>query len=123
MHYYGVDLRDLFDEENPLSPRWVLNLIIGLPMELEFHAHQRGGKQFRGWNPDMYAQADIATSLRTLVWLYLSAHIDPKKSKKPAEPQPFPIPDSVGKNRKKNGVFARMVGSMISDTRRRKKAS
>lgn len=122
LHYYRVDLRDLFREDNPLSPRWVLNLIIGLPMDLEFRAAERGGKKFRGWGPSTYALADIATSLRTLVYLYLSAHIDPKKSKKPAEPKPFWIPDESSEHKpKKNGLFASMVGSLIAANRKHKK--
>lgn len=121
LHYYRIDLRDLFRNEGDMSPRWVLNLITGLPMELEYHSQKRGGKKFRNWGPSTYALADIATSMRSIVYLYLCAHIDPKKSKKPAEPQPFWIPDAPTRNPKKTGVFAKIVGSMIADQRRRKK--
>lgn len=122
-HYYGIDLRDIFSDDNPLSPRFVLSMIFGLPLDLEFNASQRGGKHYRGWGPAEYALADIATSHRATNYMYLSAHIDPKKSKKPTEPKPFPIPDDVDdkKPKKKPNLFSQMVGSMIATSRRKKK--
>lgn len=108
---YGVDLRDLFDSENPLSPRWVLNLVVHLPIASAFVAKQRGGQEFRGWDAERYALADAATSLRFIKHMYLSAHLDRKKHRLPEPPKAFPTPEltKTMKNSKKPGAFAQMV--------------
>lgn len=111
LHYYGVDIRDLFRDEDPLSPRYVLTLVIHLPIESAFFAARRGGQEYRGWGPDTYAAADIATSLRTLNHLYVSAHIDRKKHRMPAPPKPYPTPETLKaqKQSKRPGSFAQVV--------------
>lgn len=111
LEHYGVDLRDLFDEENPLSPKWVLNLVVHLPVGSAFVAARRGGQQFRDWDADRYALADIATSLRSFRHLYVSAHIDRRKHRLPQAPKPFPTPEELTtkKNSQKPGSFAYVV--------------
>lgn len=99
MHYYRVDLRDLFHPEKPLSPRYVLDLIMHLPLGSCFNAARRGGQQYHGWDAERYALVDIANSLRMIQFLYTSAHIDPKKGRRPAIPSPFPTPDSEAREK------------------------
>lgn len=121
MHYYGVDLRDLFREEDPLEPRWVLALILGLPMESAYIAERRGGQQFRGWGPATYAAAQTVTTLRGIQHLYILSHID-KKAKKPKPPVPFPTPESTNSKQesKPRNAFAATANAMIAASRRKK---
>lgn len=122
LHYYGVDIRDLFRDERPLSPRYVLTLVIHLPVESAFFAERRGGQEFRGWGPDTYAAADIATSLRTMVHLYVVSHLDRKKHRMPAPPKPFPTPEDLKtkKSSSKPGSFAHVVKQAKLASMRRK---
>lgn len=106
-----MDIRDLFRDENPLSPRYVLTLVMYLPVESAFYAARRGGQEFRGWGPAEYALADIATSMRSFMHLYLVSHLDRKKHRMPPAPKPFPTPEDLKtkKNSSKPGSFAHVV--------------
>lgn len=123
LHYYGVDIRDLFLEQNPLSPRYVLTLVTYLPVESAFFAARRGGQEFRGWGPDLYAAADIATSLRTMIHLYVVSHLDRKKHRMPPAPKPFPTPEDqkTKKSSNKPGSFAHVVMQAKAASMKRKR--
>lgn len=110
-HYYpNVDLLDLFAEESPLSPRYVLSLIIWLPTDTALAASRRGGPQFRGWDEDRYALVTLVNEMRAGNHLTLLVNRDPKKGSKPKPPEPFPTPDSKTKTpAPKPGSFAAMV--------------
>lgn len=95
-----------------MSPRYVLTLIMHLPIGSCFNAARMGGQQYHGWDAQAYALADIATSLRSLQFLYTLAHIDPKKGRKPPPPKPFPTPGAVDREKKPAnapGSFAHMI--------------
>ncbi|AAC18466.2 tail assembly chaperone [Mycobacterium phage Lakes] len=106
--YHGVDLRDLFRDEDPLSPRYVLNLVIHLPKTGAFYAERRGGQQYRGWDEDRYALADIYDAVQAGNHILLMANRDPKKPK-PKAPKAYPRPDDFEKTTPKPGSFAAMV--------------
>ncbi|AHJ86392.1 tail assembly chaperone [Mycobacterium phage 40AC] len=109
LHYYRVDIRDLFSEENPLSPRYVLALIVWLPTDSAFAASCRGGPQFRGWDADRYAMVSAVNELRAGNHLTLLINRDRSKPK-PKAPEPFPTPDEEKKSTApKPGSFASMV--------------
>lgn len=113
LHEYGVDLRDLFHSDSPLSPRYVLNLIKHLPVGGAYNAALRGGPEFRGWDVERYAMAATVDSLRSLQWLYVCAHLG-KNRVRPKPPAPYPIPDieiakKTAANRPKAGSFADLV--------------
>lgn len=110
LQYYGIDIRDLLDEEYPLSPRYALVLIINLPKEGAFYASRRGGQQFRGWNEDRYAMANLIDAQNAANYLFIMANRDPKRAK-PQPPKPYYRPDQSepGHNKPAPGSFAAMV--------------
>lgn len=119
-HHFGIDLRDLFSEVDPLSPRWVLLHVSGLPMGSAFVAELRGGPQFRGWDEGRYLQAGVLDAIRMLQYILVMANSDPKKSK-PKPPQPYPLPDSRTKTKSdKPGSFAFIAKQRLAEIKRRK---
>jgi len=125
-HYYGIDLRDLFSEERPLSPRWVLMHVLHLPMESAFVAQQRGGDSFRGWGPDRYMQARLIDLQAINNWMFLSANRDPE-GREPEFPDPYPLPDDIERKKKKRpeekpGSFGFMAKTLLAKAKKRKAA-
>lgn len=120
-HYYGIDLRDLFSEDDPLSPRYVLAHIKYLPIESAYVAERRGGQNFRGWNEERYMQARLIDAIRTLIWVFVLANIDPKKPK-PKPPDPYPTPDALKpeKPAPKPGSFAHTTNVLLAKAKKRK---
>ena len=91
-HYYGIDLRDLFSEVDPISPAWALMHACALPIESATVAERRGGQEFRGWDEGRYMMATLINVVRASNFLFLLANTDPKKNKhKP--PEGYPLPD------------------------------
>ena len=123
LHYYGVDIRDLFRTDNPLSPRYVLSLVVYLPPRSAFVAARRGGQQFRDWDAGRYALVDVANSLRALQHLYLVTHIDRRKTALPKPPDPFPTPEEqrTKQSAHKPGSFAHMVVTAKAAVARKRK--
>lgn len=117
--YYQVDLRELFSDENPLSPRYVLSLILHLPSDGAFFASRRGGQEFRGWDVDRYALVSLVNAQRAGNHILLVANRDPKKPKPPL-PEPFPTPDDNKKQAPKPGSFAAIAASMLASQRRKR---
>lgn len=118
--YYRVDLRDLFSDEEPLSPRYVLALIMNLPTDGALYASRRGGREFRGWDIDRYAAVALVNAQRSTNHILMMVNRDPKKPK-PKAPEPFPTPDEVKKsNAPKPGSFAAVAASMLAAQRRKR---
>lgn len=124
LYYYSVDVRDLFDPDRPLSPRYVLTLITYLPLGSAFIAERRGGQEFRDWDVSRYALVDVANSLRGLQHLYLATHIDRRKHGLPKAPEPFPTPEEQKQKKavQKPGSFAHMVAVSKAAAERKRKA-
>ena len=127
--YYGVDVRDLFRDDSPISPRYVLSLVLHLPLGSAFVAEQRGGPRFRGWDHGMYAQVALINAVRTSNYLFVCANSDPKK-KKPTPPEPYPTPDEpeVRSGRRSQGPpapgsFAGIASRMIAQARKAKNSA
>lgn len=124
--YYNVDVRDLFREVSPLSPRYILSLVLQLPLGSAFVAAQRGGAKYRGWDHAMYAQVALINAVRTQNYMFVCANSNPKK-KKPEEPVPYPTPDdpAVGGRRRKGppapGSFAGTAMRLIARARKARK--
>jgi len=118
--YYGIDLRDVFSEVDPISPRWVLLHARNLPMGSAFVAQLRGGPQFLGWDQGRYMTAMLIDVIRTFQYVFILAHVDPKK-KKPAPPEPFPLPDKTARTKvHKPGSFGFIAGTMLAQVKKRK---
>jgi len=127
LEYYNVDVRDLFREVSPYSPRYILTLVTQLPLGSAYVAEQRGGTEFRGWDHAMYAQVALINAVRTSNFMFLCANSDPKK-KKPEPPDPYPTPDEPErpKGRRQNGPpapgsFVATASAMIQKARKAKK--
>ena len=120
-HYFGIDLRELFSEVPPFSPRWVLIHIKWLPVESATFAEIRGGGEFRGWSTDRYMLATLINAIRALIWVFTVAHSDPKK-RKPKPPEPYPTPDKPKKVHKP-GSFAFIAGQHIQAIKKQEAAS
>lgn len=123
--HYGVDLRDLFSEVDPLSPRYVLTLLRYMPSDSATFAEMRGGQEFRGWDEDRYQNTAMVDAIRGLLYAFILAHTG-KNSRKPAAPEPWPTPDR--KNRKERqkktpGSFYRMVATQVAKKRKQKGGS
>ena len=117
-HEYDIDLRDLFSEDRPISPRWVLTHVRALPMGSAFIAEIRGGSEFRGWDQGRYMQASLIDAIRLLQYIFILAHVDPKKSK-PKPPNAYPLPDkSIRKKQAdKPGSFGFIAKDLINKTK------
>ena len=114
-----MDLRDLFAEV-PLSPRYVLSLVLHLPTDGAFYASRRGGMEFRGWDVDRYALVALVNAQRAGNHIQLMINRDPKRAK-PEPPEPFPIPgDEAGKSKPKKGSFAAIASTMMAAQRRKR---
>ncbi|QHJ86534.1 tail assembly chaperone [Mycobacterium phage Mabel] len=120
LHYYRVDLRDLFSDESKFSPRMILALILWLPTDSAFYASRQGGPQYMGWDPDRYAAVAAVNALLANNHIHALVNRDPKKPK-PKAPEPFPTPgDYDNKHRPKPGSFAAIAASMMAAQRRKK---
>jgi hypothetical protein len=122
-HYYGIDLRDLFLDVPPWTPRFLLAHINNLDYNSAFVAQLRGGQQYRGWGEDRYIAASTSNAIRTLVYLFILANKDPRKKSKTAVPTPWPLPDDKDKKKKKQdkpGSFGFMAKSLLSKAKKRR---
>lgn len=120
LHYYRVDLRDLFRDNGDLSPKYVLSLVLDLPQDSSFTASRRGGRQYRGWDETRYALVALVNAQRTANYMFQVANSDPKR-RKPDVPHPFPTPDDTTTSKApKQGSFAAIAASMIAAQRKAK---
>lgn len=120
--YYRLDLRELFSEDAPLSPRYVLALLLHLPPDGALAASRQGGLEYRGWDASTYALAAMVNSQRFGNHILLMVNRDPKKPK-PKPPEPFPTPGGAAvevKKPRQGGSFAAMAATMMAAQRRRK---
>ena len=121
--YYGIDLRDLFSEDQPISPRWALMHANALPLESDTVAEQRGGQHFRGWDEGRYMLAQLIDATRLNTYAFALAHRDPDL-REPDPPSMYPLPDNVRARNKrppKPGSFASIVGSKLAAVKERKR--
>jgi hypothetical protein len=117
--YFGIDLRDLFLEENPLSPRWALLHIQQLPMGSSFVAELRGGPEFRGWDADRYMTARLIDLFGIANYIQILINHDRDKPK-PPPPDPYPLPDNVKRSEQNQpGSFGFIARQKIAQARRR----
>jgi len=120
LHYYRVDVRELFSDSSPLSPRYVLSLITHLPTEGALYASYRGGPKFRGWDAGRYALVAQVNAQRATNHILTLVNRDPNKTA-PDLPDPFPTPDDDGTTSSPSpapGSFAAVVGGMMAEQRR-----
>lgn len=122
-HEYGIDLREIFSEDDPLDPRWVLVHVANLPMASSFVAVNRGGLEYRGWGQEQYTAADISDGLSELAYILIMAHRDPDKPV-PQPPKRYPRPGDKPqtddrKTKFKEGSFGAMMQQAKINRRKR----
>lgn len=120
-HYYDIDLRDLFSEVRPLSPRFVLAHIKNLDYDSAFVAESRGGQHFRGWDEGRYMEAAKINLAKAANYLFILANTDPKKSR-PKPPEAWPIPDAQEKKKRADapGSFGFISKDLLARAKKRK---
>lgn len=103
--YYGLDLVDVIDGRNGLTPRKALALAIHLPSDSAFAASARGGTKFRGWTEDRYLAVAQVNAIREQTWVLAAAN----SKRPPKRPEPLPTPESGDKRKNKPGGFEVML--------------
>lgn len=116
-HWFDIDLRDLFSEDDPLEPSWVMMHVRCLPMSSRFMAELRGGERFIGWDEGRYMQAALIDSIRVLQYIMVLVNSDPKK-KAASPPDPYPLPDQLRvkqqQQQDKPGSFAFIANAQLA---------
>lgn len=117
--YYHVDVRDVFRPgggTSELTPRRVLTLLGDLDETSALHAHERGGRRYRGWTYDRYLRKAQVETERNLLYVTQRANGD----KKAKAPQPLPGPDDQAKKVKEGqNAFAAMAAQRLAAARER----
>lgn len=121
--YYGIDLREIFSEDNPLDPKWVLVHVSNLPLASSFVAVNRGGIEFRGWGQEQHSAADMIDALSEIAYILILAHRDPDKPA-PQPPKRYPRPGDKPlkddqKTKFKEGSFGAMMQQAKINRRKR----
>lgn len=101
---YGLNLRNITKPGAGYTPREVLALVKGLPVESAFYSQVRGGPQFIGWNPDRYLLAALVDGVNSLTYAFVQAN-SKRKAKKP---DPVWRPEK-SKSDQKSSLFAAMA--------------
>jgi hypothetical protein len=74
---------DALREGSGYSPRQLILLIKGLPLESATVAAMRGGDEFRGWNLDRYLLTSVIDSIRENTYVFIAAN----SKRKPSPPE------------------------------------
>lgn len=121
--YYGIDLRDLFAEDSPLDPRWVLMHASNLPIASSYVAAQRGGSEFTGWDQAQYDRAAMIDALNDLGYILIMANRDPSK-KAPEPPKRYRRPNDEEPltDDKRTSFKPGSFGDMLQKAKRNKRA-
>lgn len=119
LHEYagGLNLVDLLRDDSGYSPRQILLLIKGLPLESATIALMRGSEEFRGWGIDRYQRAALIDAVRENTYAFISAN----SKKKVAAPEPVYRPKDKVKKRSTGqpNIFAqRLAGARRAKAKR-----
>jgi hypothetical protein len=87
LHEYagGLNLVAALRDGSGYSPRQILLLIKGLPLESATIAAMRGGVEFRGWGLDRYLSAALHDAVKENTFAFVAAN----SKKKPTAPEPM----------------------------------
>lgn len=88
LHEYagGLNLVDALREGSGYSPRQLLLLIKGLPVESATIAAMRGGSEFRGWGFDRYLHTTLIDAVHENTFAILAVNSQKPKKLTPPEP-------------------------------------
>jgi hypothetical protein len=118
LHQYagGLNLIDALSDGSSYSPRTLIVLIKGLPLESATIALMRGSEEFRGWGIDRYQQATLIDAVRENTYAFIAAN----SKRKPKAPEPIyrPRDKAVKKASGQPNLFAQR----LTAARRRKAA-
>jgi hypothetical protein len=105
LHEYagGLNLVEILRDGSGYSPRQILLLIQGLPLQSATVAMMRGGQEFRGWDQDRYLSAALFDAVKENTFAFISAN----SKRKPPAPEPMwrPKEQTKKKSRDKNNPF------------------
>lgn len=87
LHEYagGLNLVDALRDGSGYSPRQILLLIKGLPLESATVAAMRGSNEFRGWGVDRYFRVALIDAIRENTFAFISAN----SKRRPTPPEPM----------------------------------
>lgn len=110
-----MDLRDLFSEDDPLTPKRAVALIEGLPPESRTAAILREDEESYGWKTSDYLLAAIANSVRE--GTFVNMQVRTKKKLTPIEPIEVPGVKKQKKQKKAN-KFVQMAQAQLAKQQR-----
>lgn len=116
LRFYGVDLSELFVDTASLSPRRVLWMVEGLPMESRTSAVLRKSPDSTGWTTSDYLTANVIDAVRENT--FVNMQVRTKKRLKPFARTP--IPGGEKEAPKKQNSFVAMAQKQFAFSTRKK---
>lgn len=107
LHEYagGLNLVEALREGSGYSPRQIILLIRGLPLESATMAATRGSHEFRGWSVDRYLLVRLIDEVQQLTYAFISANSKKKVDPPEAMYRPQDKPKLVKKERDTSNPF------------------
>lgn len=120
LHEYagGLNLVDALRPGSGYSPRQLLVLIKGLPLESATVAAMRGGSDFRGWGLQNYLITNLIDAVRENTFAFIAANS--KSKPKPFDPTYRPREKAAPKKRDEKNPFAQRIAAARRAKARRK---
>ncbi len=112
LHEYagGLSLVEALRDGSGYSPRQIILLIKGLPLESASVAAMRGGDEFRGWGFDRYLSTSLIDAVRENTFAFVAAN----SKRKPSPPQPTYRPKDKAQVKRSTGqpnLFAQRLSA------------
>lgn len=101
---------DILREDSGFSPRQIVLLIKGLPVESRTIALMRGNEELRGWGVDRYQRAAMIDAVRENTFAFISAN----SKRKPTPPEPTYRPKEKAAKKRNTGqpnLFAQRLSA------------
>jgi hypothetical protein len=99
----GLSLVAAMRQGSGYSPRQILLLIKGLPLESATVAAMRGGDEFRGWGLDRYHSASLIDAVNYNTYAVIASN---SGKRRPKPPEPVYRPKPMKKPKAANNPFA-----------------
>lgn len=112
-----MDLRDLFDPVDPLTPKRALLLVAELPPSSHTSALLRDSEDSYGWDTHAYLLASTANAIRE--GTFVNMQVRTKKQLERPEPIRIPGTESGAKKKPKANHFVRMAQQQLALQQRR----
>lgn len=108
--YYGIDLGDLFRPGSGLTPKRIVYLVEGLPIESRTVAAIADNNESSGWGVTEYLIANLIDAVRENTF----TNVQVRTKKKLAPPESFPVPGAKQKKKPKRNMFVQMAQRQLA---------